>query len=299
MEKECLICADKMKGQVIMECGHMCCTTCFAKHSRINNTCPFCRAEFAPPVIKKEKMSLEVAEAMASLTVIESKDLSRELLSTMMSSEQHIAPVVQSRLLQKFDDILLNTAFRAVSNTVHWYDYENPINIQRERSNVFEPYNSNLNYDNDFNEIIQDLQEIAEENHNNRSYGDTMLTAMAEIPILESVAQELEPRFELMEAPAPPPPLTLPNILPEQNLYYYRDVLSDTRDLESLIGDIAEGHRRRPRINNEDVEILNALVQRTQEEEEDPITYNSVRVAIHRRLRRSARIAEQNNRQGE
>ena len=197
MEKECLICADKMKGQVIMECGHMCCTTCFAKHSRINNTCPFCRAEFAPPVIKKEKMSLEVAEAMASLTVIESKDLSRELLSTMMSSEQHIAPVVQSRLLQKFDDILLNTAFRAVSNTVHWYDYENPINIQRERSNVFEPYNSNLNYDNDFNEIIQDLQEIAEENHNNRSYGDTMLTAMAEIPILEKAWDKVSPLLKV------------------------------------------------------------------------------------------------------
>ena len=50
--KDCLICMDVMKGYVILECGHECCAKCFAQHSRVNNTCPFCRKAYAPPVNK-------------------------------------------------------------------------------------------------------------------------------------------------------------------------------------------------------------------------------------------------------
>ena len=49
-EKNCLICMDIMRGNVILECGHECCVNCFAQHSRINNTCPFCRKVYAPPI---------------------------------------------------------------------------------------------------------------------------------------------------------------------------------------------------------------------------------------------------------
>ena len=49
-EKNCLICTDIMRGHVILECGHEYCVECFAKHSRINNTCPFCRKVYAPPI---------------------------------------------------------------------------------------------------------------------------------------------------------------------------------------------------------------------------------------------------------
>ena len=49
-EKNCLICMDIMRGNVILECGHECCVKCFAQHSRINNTCPFCRKVYAPPI---------------------------------------------------------------------------------------------------------------------------------------------------------------------------------------------------------------------------------------------------------
>ena len=46
----CLICADEMDGKVTLKCGHIMCPGCFARHSRVNNTCPFCRDEFAPKV---------------------------------------------------------------------------------------------------------------------------------------------------------------------------------------------------------------------------------------------------------
>ena len=54
--KDCLICMDVMKGYVILECGHECCAKCFAQHSRVNNTCPFCRKAYAPPVNKINKV---------------------------------------------------------------------------------------------------------------------------------------------------------------------------------------------------------------------------------------------------
>ena len=106
MEEVCLICTDKIKGKVTLECGHSCCATCFAKHSRVNNKCPFCRAEFAPPVIKKEKMCIEVAQEMASLTLRQSRDLCRDL----------------QRGSRNVEEITLHIAVRAIMNAVNWYD---------------------------------------------------------------------------------------------------------------------------------------------------------------------------------
>ena len=130
MENECLICADKIKGKVTLECGHSCCATCFAKHSRVNNKCPFCRAEFAPPVIKKEKMSIEVAQEMASLTVRQSRDLCRDLL----------------RGTRNVEEIILHIAIRAIMNTVNWYDTPSV-------------ETTNINNDPDFIEILRLIEE--------------------------------------------------------------------------------------------------------------------------------------------
>lgn len=137
MENECLICADKIKGKVTLECGHSCCATCFAKHSRVNNKCPFCRAEFAPPVIKKEKMSIEVAQEMASLTVRQSRDLCRDLL----------------RGTRNVEEIILHIAIRAIMNTVNWYDTPSV-------------ETTNINNDPDFIEILRLIEEEVVINQN-------------------------------------------------------------------------------------------------------------------------------------
>tara|TARA_Y100000389_G_scaffold205036_1_gene262263 strand:+ start:3892 stop:4467 length:576 start_codon:yes stop_codon:yes gene_type:complete len=131
MEEVCLICTDKIKGKVTLECGHSCCVTCFAKHSRVNNKCPFCRAEFAPPVIKKEKMSIEVAQEMASLTLRQSRDLCRDLLRDDARS---------------VEEITLHIAVRAIMNTVNWYDTPSVETI-------------NINNDPDFIEILRLIEE--------------------------------------------------------------------------------------------------------------------------------------------
>tara|TARA_B100000795_G_scaffold101959_1_gene75142 strand:+ start:182 stop:805 length:624 start_codon:yes stop_codon:yes gene_type:complete len=54
----CSICMEDMHGRVTLVCGHEMCPDCFAQHSRVNNTCPFCREEFAPKPKKQYKMPL-------------------------------------------------------------------------------------------------------------------------------------------------------------------------------------------------------------------------------------------------
>ena len=54
----CSICMEDMNGRVTLVCGHELCPDCFAQHSRVNNTCPFCREEFAPKPKKQSKLPL-------------------------------------------------------------------------------------------------------------------------------------------------------------------------------------------------------------------------------------------------
>lgn len=61
----CLICTDDMDGKVTLRCGHEMCPDCFARHSRVNHTCPFCRDDFAPKVKIPNKLPIEVLDAMA------------------------------------------------------------------------------------------------------------------------------------------------------------------------------------------------------------------------------------------
>ena len=63
----CSICMEDMCGRVTLLCGHEMCPECFAQHSRINNTCPFCREEFAPKPKKQTKMSLYQIDAISEL----------------------------------------------------------------------------------------------------------------------------------------------------------------------------------------------------------------------------------------
>lgn len=67
----CVICNDFVDGRVSLKCCHEMCPTCFARHARVNNTCPFCRDEFAPKINKNTQflMPIRVAEAIASTNV--------------------------------------------------------------------------------------------------------------------------------------------------------------------------------------------------------------------------------------
>ena len=67
----CMICTELQDGNVTLKCGHEMCPTCFARHSRVNNTCPYCRDEFAEKVKQPEKMPVQVAESIMCQTVQE------------------------------------------------------------------------------------------------------------------------------------------------------------------------------------------------------------------------------------
>ena len=65
-DDECVICSDKKIGTATLSCcGQEICISCFAKHSRVSNTCPFCRNEYAPKVKKPNKLCDITLEAMA------------------------------------------------------------------------------------------------------------------------------------------------------------------------------------------------------------------------------------------
>lgn len=65
-EDKCVICSDKKIGTATLSCcGQEICISCFAKHSRVSNTCPFCRNEYAPKVKKPNKLCDIALESMA------------------------------------------------------------------------------------------------------------------------------------------------------------------------------------------------------------------------------------------
>tara|TARA_Y100000389_G_scaffold194699_1_gene225073 strand:+ start:8635 stop:9384 length:750 start_codon:yes stop_codon:yes gene_type:complete len=65
-KNECLICSEVMKGKVELKCGHEVCPNCFAQHSRLANTCPFCRDEFScKPKKQRESMPDEILNNIA------------------------------------------------------------------------------------------------------------------------------------------------------------------------------------------------------------------------------------------
>ena len=62
---DCVICLEPMQGLVTLHCGHILCPNCFAKHSRVNNTCPFCRQEFScKPAKPPEPMPDFIVESL-------------------------------------------------------------------------------------------------------------------------------------------------------------------------------------------------------------------------------------------
>lgn len=60
---ECSICMETISGNVTLKCGHEMCPACYAMQSRVNNTCPYCRVEFAPKVKKPPPLRIPIQEA--------------------------------------------------------------------------------------------------------------------------------------------------------------------------------------------------------------------------------------------
>ena len=59
----CNICMETVRGNVTLKCGHEMCPECYAKHSRVNNACPYCRDVFAPEVEKASSTRIPNEEA--------------------------------------------------------------------------------------------------------------------------------------------------------------------------------------------------------------------------------------------
>ena len=76
--EECNICMDVMIGEVKLKCGHKMCPDCFARHSRKNNTCPFCCDVFCPKLEGKARISEQLGEEMVREVVDEYYDTDEE-----------------------------------------------------------------------------------------------------------------------------------------------------------------------------------------------------------------------------
>jgi len=66
-KEECSICMEEMRGEVTLKCGHRMCPSCFARHSRVNNTCPYCRDMFVP----EKTNNLEISDTLGNAMVME------------------------------------------------------------------------------------------------------------------------------------------------------------------------------------------------------------------------------------
>lgn len=78
-EEVCCICMETMVGNVTLKCNHEMCPNCFAQHSRVNNTCPLCREEFAPPPKTKTRISTNLSEHMIN-----------EVVDTCLDSDEEV-----------------------------------------------------------------------------------------------------------------------------------------------------------------------------------------------------------------
>lgn len=118
---ECAICMEPMQGKVSLRCGHEMCPDCFARHARVNNTCPFCREEFScKPKRLRETMSDTVSDAIVEQwsqiindTYFSDQCNAHNNKETAIAKEQHLRWLVVENA-----KIIIKTGVRA------WYETE-------------------------------------------------------------------------------------------------------------------------------------------------------------------------------
>lgn len=120
-DSTCPICMEPMQGTTILKCGHSLCAACFAQHSRLANTCPFCRDEFAPkPRKPREQMPREVITSIIELYVAE-----RNSTGYIKNKEQALTQAnsrVERR--QLIADVMRENGEALMYAATHWYDSE-------------------------------------------------------------------------------------------------------------------------------------------------------------------------------
>ena len=98
----CAICMETTPGKVSLKCGHEMCPSCYAMHSRVNNTCPFCRDEFAPKINKPQALQMpqEELEGVAEESVRDYfyDEVDDELVSIMKENPNQITEEVINNL---------------------------------------------------------------------------------------------------------------------------------------------------------------------------------------------------------
>lgn len=128
--EECNICMDEMRGEVMLKCGHKMCPDCFARHSRKNNTCPFCRDVFCPKIEGKARISQQLSEEMVREVVDEYFDTDEENeLDTKLSDLLELNTNEKVRINMAKIDIkstiyahMTETARSMYEYTEEWYD---------------------------------------------------------------------------------------------------------------------------------------------------------------------------------
>ena len=120
-DSTCAICMEEMRGTAILQCGHAMCTGCFAQHSRLANTCPFCRDEFAPaPKKQREQMPRDVIDAIADhWTTHHAKEGYFEMVEESVNRKNE--GVERQEFLQWF---IRENGKVMMQQVAHWYDSE-------------------------------------------------------------------------------------------------------------------------------------------------------------------------------
>tara|TARA_B110000261_G_scaffold31944_1_gene36637 strand:+ start:379 stop:750 length:372 start_codon:yes stop_codon:yes gene_type:complete len=120
---------ETIQGNVTLKCGHEMCPTCYAMHSRVNNTCPYCRDVFAPEVEKaatnQQRIPIEEAESLIDQNVREyyHDDVREELMTILKETEKLSEDQINDIQLMVYCHI-----YQASMNTYHAVDellYEN------------------------------------------------------------------------------------------------------------------------------------------------------------------------------
>jgi len=125
-KKICIICTNEMdNGIVKLNCNHEMCPCCFARHSRENHTCPFCRKEFAPKIKKKEKMPIDVAESLIKRNVSYyfSEEMNEELCDNInkLTSEENTTHIknFKASIYEHLNEI----AYIMYEDIEEWHDF--------------------------------------------------------------------------------------------------------------------------------------------------------------------------------
>jgi hypothetical protein len=64
--KTCVICTNDMKSVSLLECGHTMCINCTISHFRVNNVCPFCRANVCERPTNRVMMENATLDALVT-----------------------------------------------------------------------------------------------------------------------------------------------------------------------------------------------------------------------------------------